>query len=486
MIDLVILNVPGTLTIAPLAAPAILKSAVIQVGFTCKTVDFNQRFFNNFKNDNRREALTNFFVHRSGEKETCDLAQAIVDEWVREIVVLNPKFVGISVFTYQSRISTELFCFAIRKLLPNSKIILGGQGILDGGINGDKNWVNHLDKLALFDHWVKSEGETAILEILNGQTDKEVLSFSQNQKLDLDSLPYPDYSDYDFQLYQKKTLPITGSRGCVRSCTFCDIHTHWKKFVWRDGEKIAEEIIYQSLKYQIYKFNFTDSLVNGNQKEYRKMIKRLAEHNKTAQHPVSWAGQFILRPKSNFDDEMWRLTGLSGGRMLPIGIESGSESVRRHIGKDFTNDDIYHAMKLMKKYNVTCIFLMLFGYPTETEKDFQDTIDMFHRCKDYAGSVIKDIEFGSTLGILPNTPLETNKEELGIMLDPEHENFWISKHNPNLDFKERLRRRFLAIKTAESFGYTISEDTHRDLLINFWNLYKSKNNVIPIKKTNKI
>lgn len=484
MTDLIILNVPGTLTITPMAAPAILKSAVTKAGFTCKTVDFNQRFSTSFKNDNRQPELTNFFVHRNGNQETQDLAQAMVDEWVQEIVPLTPRFIGISVFTYQSRASTELFCFAIRKLLPDSKIILGGQGILDGGINGGKVWIDYLDKLKLFDHWVQSEGETAILEILNNRSGKEVLYFSQNQELDLDSLPYPNYDDYDFQLYQKKILPVTGSRGCVRSCTFCDIHTHWKKFVWRTGEKIAEEIIHQSLRYQIYKFNFTDSLVNGNQKEYRKMIKRLADHNTTAQQPISWSGQFILRPKSNSDDEMWRLTGLSGGRMLSIGIESGSESVRRHIGKEFTNDDIDHAMKLMKKYNVTCQFLMLFGYPTETEKDFQDTLDLFRRCKDYAGSVITDIEFGSTLGILPNTPLETNKEELGIILDPTHENFWINTNNPTLDFKERLRRRFLAIKTAESLGYSLSEDNHRDLLINFWDLYKSKNNVIPIKKVN--
>jgi DNA-directed RNA polymerase subunit E'/Rpb7 len=106
---------------------------------------------------------------------------------------------------------------------------------------------------------------------------------------------------------------------------------------------------------------------------------------------------------------------------------------------------------------------------------------MFHRYKQYANTVIKDIEFGSTLGILPNTPLEHMKQELGLVLDPEHENFWESTTNPTLTFKERIRRRIVASQTAESLGYKFSQDQHKELLMNFWQLYKNKKQIIPIK-----
>jgi radical SAM superfamily enzyme YgiQ (UPF0313 family) len=481
MLDLVMLNVPGTLEInAPMAAPAILKAAVIKSGLSCKTIDFNVRFVTEYKNKPLFADLTNFFINQSHTVGIYDHATTIVDQWIKELINLQPKYVGISVFTYQSRTAAELFCFSIRKLLPNTKIILGGQGILDGGINGDKKWIDYLDSLQLFDHWVLSEGESVIIDILKNKANKEVNNFNYTQEMNLDSLSYPDYSDYDFDLYQQKMLPITGSRGCVRNCTFCDIHTHWKKFVWRSGEQIADEMIAQSQKYKINYFAFTDSLVNGNQKEYRKMIKILAEYNSCSKQPIKWSGQFILRPRSASDNEMWRLTGLSGANRLAIGIESGSESVRQHIGKEFSNRDIDHAMDLMEKYKITCAFLMLFGYPTETEKDFNDTIDMFRRYKKYANTVIQHIEFGSTLGILPQTPLESNKEQLGLIIDPENENFWISKNNPGLDFKERLRRRFVARHEAEQLGYDLKEDHHRDLLMNFWETYKQKK-IIPIK-----
>jgi radical SAM superfamily enzyme YgiQ (UPF0313 family) len=178
---------------------------------------------------------------------------------------------------------------------------------------------------------------------------------------------------------------------------------------------------------------------------------------------------------------MWETTAASGAQMLHIGIESGSESVRYHLGKNFSNSDIDHSLEMMAKHKLGCTFLMLFGYPTETEKDFQDTLDMFCRCKNYANTVIKNIEFGSTLGILPNTPLEDMKNELGLVLDPDNENFWESTTNPTLTFKERIRRRMVALQTAETLGYKFGEDPHKELLMNFWQLYKTKKQIIPIK-----
>jgi radical SAM superfamily enzyme YgiQ (UPF0313 family) len=481
MLDLIILNVPGTTSVRPPAAAAILKSAVIKANFSCKTIDLNARFANQYRHHLNFDKLTGFFIGQYFDQLISDQAGELIMSWVEELISLKPRYIGISVFTYQTRKATELLCFFIRNLLPNTKIIIGGQGLLDGGINGARTWVDQLDNLNLLDHWVVSEGEQVILDILNNTAKKEVTAsnFLQNERLD--DLSLPDYSDYDFDLYEKKILPITGSRGCVRNCTFCDIHTHWKKFVWRSGKNIANEMITQSKKYNINNFEFTDSLVNGNQKEYKNMISTLAEYNSKSDAPITWSGQFIIRSKSAADEYMWETTARSGAIDLFIGIESGSESVRYHLGKNFSNSDIDHAMSLMARYNLSCTFLMLFGYPTETEKDFQDTLDMFHRYKKYANTVIKNIEFGSTLGILPNTPLEIKKDELGLILDPEYENFWESTKNPTLTFKERIRRRIVASQTAETLGYKFNQDRHKELLMNFWQLYKNKKQIIPIK-----
>lgn len=474
MIDVLICNIPGTIGNPLMAAPAILKSMIQAYGFRAQTIDYNARFYKEISGTLDRESLENYFVEKASNRESHEKAMALVSNWVKEIKAINPKYIGLSVFTYQCRVATELFCAEIRRQMPQTKIVLGGQGIPDGGINGSSNWIDRMAHLKLYDHWIKSEGEYAIVELLkDGINDKNINTFDHNQITNLDELPLPDYSDYEFDLYDQKILPITGSRGCVRKCSFCDIHTHWKKFTFRSGESLAREMITQSTRYGITKFRFTDSLVNGNQKQYRQFIDILARHNQTAATPITWTGQFIIRKKSNSDDETWRLTGLSGANKLAIGIESGSESVRKHIGKEFSNHDIDYAMECMHKYGISCIFLMLIGYPTETAQDFNDTLDMFRRYSKYANNVIANIEFGSTLGILPNTPLSDQATSLGITMDPRHENFWTSSKNPDLTFKERLKRRFTARQLVLDLGYQISDDPHKTMLHYLWRQYNS-------------
>ena len=58
----------------------------------------------------------------------------------------------------------------------------------------------------------------------------------------------PDYSDIKWEqypdlYYNSKSIYITGSRGCVKNCTFCDIHTIWPKYKYRSSVSIFKEIL---------------------------------------------------------------------------------------------------------------------------------------------------------------------------------------------------------------------------------------------------
>ena len=98
-----------------------------------------------------------------------------------------------------------------------------------------------------------SEGEVAIVNLLKHGKGAGVDNTDWIQQLDLERSPLPDYSDYDLDAYEGDQIMITGSRGCVRRCTFCDIHKHWKKFVYRKGQDIANEMIEQSKRYKKYR-----------------------------------------------------------------------------------------------------------------------------------------------------------------------------------------------------------------------------------------
>ena len=267
---------------------------------------------------------------------------------------------------------------------------------------------------------------------------------------ELDSIPFPNYDDYNFNLYDSKTLPITASRGCVRSCSFCDIHDHWR-YKYRSGVLVAEEMIYLHEKYQIDNFYFTDSLVNGGLIEFKNFCRSMAEYNQRG-HNIKWIGQYIIRSSAHLDEKYWDNLAQSGANNLAIGVETGSDAVREHMNKKFYNVDLDYTMKMLDKYNITCTFLMIVGYPTETEIDFQLTLDMFKKYQHLANRIIIDINFGSTLGILPGTPLYNRSLEFNIDLD-NHENNWAARDNPELTLRERIRRITIIKEYVSALGY---------------------------------
>lgn len=461
MIDIVILSVPGTISKSAPAAPALLKASVESAGFSCRTVDFNIRLYQDL--DNTADLETYFTTGLNLEHEPS--AVELVEQWVTELCKLNPRYIGISVFTYQNRIATQLFCTAIRQLIPNVKIVIGGQGIADGGIEGESGFAVQLISQSLIDFWIRSEGEISLVELLKGNiTYPGINSNSFEQIENLNILPFPNYDDYDLLQYKNSnSLPVTGSRGCVRACSFCDIHEHWA-YRYRNGQNIADEINYLNLKYRVTDFSFSDSLINGNLKEFKNFIKLLSNRNQQSAEKITWSSQFIVRSERTVNEQYWQDIADSGAKNLAIGVETGSDKVRLHMNKKFTNQDLDYTIQMMAKYNITCQFLIIVGYPTETDADFQDTLDMFTKYQPLVQNVITSVTIGSTLGILPGTPLYHNADLYNIELD-KYENNWIAKDNLDLTLGKRLHRRIMLKQHLESLGYVISDSNEHVLKI---------------------
>jgi hypothetical protein len=473
--DLLILTAPYTQTNYPLQAPAVIKASVIKHGFTANTYDINNEFLKLEKVDNETfQLLKNFWSYGTMDDTSKIVkAESYINTMAEHILQkFNPKFIAISVFTYQCQTFSEMFAHAIRAMDPNIGLIFGGQGIMTQGINASDGWVKKLRQRKVIDHYIVSEGERAMIDLLKQGKGHGVNNTDWKQELDLERSPVPDYGDYDLSEYEGDRLMITGSRGCVRRCSFCDIHKHWKKFVFRSGQSIADEMIQQSEKYKKYRFSFTDSLINGSMKAFRDFVTVMAKHNSSAKHKITWGGQFIVRGISSMTEEDWRLTKLAGAENLALGVESGSEKVRDHMKKQFSDKDLDQFMEQAYKNKVNVEFLMIIGYPTETEDDFQQTIAMFERYRKYQ-EIISSVALGSTLGVLPGTPLaEEHSHDLSLN---DGENFWTYDKNKSLTFKERIRRRIRAGESLQEMGYVISRNESQMRLLHFlWTVYKNK------------
>lgn len=411
------------------AAPAVLAGASRWLGLTTAFIDFNK--------------------HTNTD----------VDAWAAEVLAHNPKVIALSVFSYKSRLLAEQLADVVKKINPSVTIVAGGSGIKDT-INGKL-----MIRTPAIDHSIDGDGEVQwplfLKEFFNLDVD---ITYTE---LASPYVPYYGYHDREFYQQaatvaeQKIWVPVTGSRGCVRRCTFCEVHQHWK-FTQRDPKDVSIEVAEILSAFPSAHVHFTDSLVNGSMPAFYQLLELLAKHKK--QYPnFSWGGQFIIRNSNQCGDDYWSKIADSGGSLLEIGVETGSESLRAEMQKNFSNADLEHSLQSMKKYGIQCVLLMFAGYPTETANDFQQTLDMLTKYQSMANTTITAIQPGYNLAINPGSPLYDSSKADPNMILTEKVHIWYNKNNPTLTAGERLRRRRLLEQHARSLGYTMSNDSHISL-----------------------
>jgi len=491
-LDILVVSLPVLDLQYPPSSPAVIKSCAIAAGFTAKTYDLNllllqicggkDQFYRiqyNFENASSQSVTTDdpvlaFFTNDH------DIIRQWVDQSIEIIQQYNPKWLGISVFSYKSHKACLLLCAELKRRKIDIKIVLGGRGASSYALGPDhsqfigaiknffgkyphKNFSETLLHYNLTDKVIQGDGENAIVELLSTNTDNNINA--RVDDINLEKIPFVDFDDYDLVAYNyvnEPILPITGSKGCVRQCTFCDIPVLWPKFKFRTGTHIAEEMIHLYKQHKVKKFYMTDSLVNGSLKAFTDFITILAEHN--AHSPgkeIKWVGQYITRTRSAvLSDQYYKLLKASGGEGLTIGVESGSDNVRAHMKKQFKTVDIDHEIEQFDRYGIVCVLLFFSCYPTETWQDFVDTVQMFIRYQRYCASgTVYKITLGTPYTHHAQTPLWNMQDQIGLESKSGSDILWRLSSNPELTYYERVRRRLILQEVATALSLPMSRNT---------------------------
>ena len=474
--DILVLSCPLTDTSVPMHAGAILKSVANKAGFSCATVDLNalavkwllttsQESNTSQENFLDSNTIKSYFWNGTVNHQTQECIDKFTFMVLEIITKYQPKILALSVFTDHSRTATKLISHIVRQHFPHIKIIIGGAGIVNPDADdsfyhpvaqpGQMSFAEKLLQNNQIDFYIQGDAEHAFLEFLKGNSDFMGINQPTWRQLtndDLVALEYPDYSDYDWSLYGDLTIGITGSRGCVRQCRFCDYIATWKKYTWRTGENIFNEMLYQKQRYNINSFWFSDSLLNGHMEEYRNLITLLADYNAAnPDTPFRWGSMLIVKSPKQFDDELWRLTAASGCEWVWLGLETLVEQVRFDMNKKFTNQDLEFCIEKIIKYNIIASLLLFVGYPTETQEHIEQSIqwlkDHQHQSQHFA------LFFNETMHLSTGSWLDKNKHVYQIKLvDVTNGYTWES---PESNWELRKQRSKLLRDTAESLGYTV-------------------------------
>ena len=434
--DILFCSAPGTFTFRPILAPAILNACAKSAGFNSTAIDLNIEIVNRMWANPNRKHIENFFNLQIIDDTVIQDIGDLIDYSANRIIATGAKILGLSLLTQDSQFFTIWLCYHLKTICPNIKIVIGGSGIKNFIAESTIGFAELLKSKGYIDDYINGDGEHSIVEYLKNNLSYPGINTGTWQPIvDLNQLPIPDFGDYNFTHYVDKGIPICDSRGCVRTCEFCDLIEHWKKYQYRTADNIFAEMTTQIQRYGIHRFFFYNSLTNGNMKEFRKLLNLICNYNEhNPQNPISWEGYFIVRNQNQHSADLWTKIKKSNGK-LQLGIESVIEKVRIGLGKNFTNDDIDYHLDMAQQYSVPIELLLIVGYPTETKEDFEYTKQWFKQRKHYAKNSVTSVVL-SMASILPNTQLEKNQSTYGIVRG-EVPTIWLTKKN-NIDTQDRL------------------------------------------------
>jgi radical SAM superfamily enzyme YgiQ (UPF0313 family) len=390
----------------------------------------------------------------------------VLESFVDLVIESSPDIILITTLTYWENYWCQRLLEKIKQKNIQAVTMVGGPGVSAQDHN-QNSFGKQMCNKGILDYYVLGEGDIVLDQFFKGHKElgvnssKDLVETWAIQIDDLDSIPVSSYKKIDINRYQtyqgSGEISVTTSRGCVRRCTFCDVGNTWKKFKFRSATNVAEEIRQHYLATGCTKFFFTDSLINGPLKNFINLMEELVKLQEV--YPdlkqMSFSAQFIIRPKSHHTEYMYQLMQKVNFQNIQVGVETGSDRVRHHMKKGFTNEDLDYHMEMCNKYKLGNTLLFLVGYPTETLEDFEDTLNMLKRYQKYLmNGVLIDANESIPLILLKDTPLHEMAPDLGIELDNKYANIrWISKKNPELTIKERFRRYIMMQRLMINLGY---------------------------------
>jgi len=236
------------------------------------------------------------------------------------------------------------------------------------------------------DFVIRGEAETAfplfLEEVKGSRSWKRVpnLSYKINDTIhhntaravpvDLDSLPYPDFSLIRGKLKRIsgwKIFPFQTSRGCPFDCSFCSVTGMFgRKYRYRSIDHIINELrFYDARKHDIF---FYDDNFGADPKRTRELLEAL----EAEKFRFRWSTQ--VRADFARNEDMVRLMRRAGCHTVYIGFESVNEESLRSVNKKQSLADMEKAAGIFQKHHIHVHGMFILGLDNDNFNTVKETV----------------------------------------------------------------------------------------------------------------
>jgi anaerobic magnesium-protoporphyrin IX monomethyl ester cyclase len=321
------------------------------------------------------------------------------DDIIRQIQNFNSDIICLSYLTPAAHMIPYL-TKNLKSALPDSLIIIGGPHV--SSFTEDSLLDNHADIA------VPGEGEIALEKIiqryLSGESYSDVAGIyirdAKNNIIqtggtveiikDIDSLPFPAYDLINITKYWNKSsmtavpnrryASLFSSRGCPYGCTYCH-QIFGKKFRMHSAKRIIAEIQYLQKHYKIDEVEFYDDIFNLDH-------ERLEEfYNLMIKNDIKLKLAFPNGVRTDiFKEAEIKALKEIGLHYASFALESGSPRIQKLIGKNLNIPKYLENVAIAAQCGIFSNGFVMLGFPTETEEEIKQTIEVVCSSKLHAAA----------------------------------------------------------------------------------------------------
>ena len=294
---------------------------------------------------------------------------------IKDIFELNPNKIIFSTYIWNKEYVFEIIK-EIKKVLPNTKILLGGPEV-------SFDWKNIMEENLEIDGILIGEGEKVFLNFLTKESDKVMglvyrkngkICFNEQEKIieDLDIIPFP----YENEELQEKTkiFYYESSRGCPFNCSYC-MSSIDKTVRYYSLDRVKEDLkIFLNSPIKLLKF--VDRTFNLKKERYMEIWEFLLKNYREGI-------TFHFEINANiFDDETLDFleTVPRGYFQFEIGVQTINHDTMKSINRDNLLDKLAYNVKRINK-NIHLHLDLIAGLPYETYEIFKNSFEYVHELK---------------------------------------------------------------------------------------------------------
>jgi radical SAM superfamily enzyme YgiQ (UPF0313 family) len=321
---------------------------------------------------------------RTVEVVDMSIQQGRLEDVYSHVSALNPRVLGITLVTSLYAVTKDMVK-ALRPRLPDTFFVCGGP-------HATARPEGCIEDLG-FDAVAVGEGEGTCLALVNAVRDggdmagipglayanaeHTVVHTGQAQRMDLDSLPYPARDQATIGLYknqvyfdnpQAPSYNILTTRGCPYRCTFCGASTVFPgKTRRRSARNVFDEMCFARERYGIRYFFFEDSTFVF----LEDLVTELCELIIQARLDITWGAMGRL---NLVQPDLYRRMQRAGCQFLFFGVESGDNQILKVIRKNFTIEQAFENLRIVKEIGIVSNCSFILGLPGETRQTLEKTV----------------------------------------------------------------------------------------------------------------